>query len=459
MHHQETLYDFVTNLLSDSAARAGFADDPTGTLSSAGLQDVTPQDVQEVVPLVLAYAPGDGLASLEAQLSELPSDPEAAVQHLQVVAQSAAAGTVPAPGSLSMNAEGSGDPFSTALTGNGDLDGFTGAMTSESELGSMTGDAWGSTESLGATGTLGNDFGSGAAGARGDLNGMETAMVSDSPLGSFMGTSQLSADGAAGEFEAAGAEMGFASEGHFGASSAAVHGGGSADSELGSMHMHGIGGSDGFEFESGGDPSLSLDGDTLARGGEVAAGTVAGYVSSGGDAFASQISDGGEALGSYLTGAAETASEHIRSGSDYMAGHVSGGSHQLAGQIQQAPSQMPSPDEFNASDLQDARADLPTGAGMPSAGGLPAGDLPNPGVPSELPNLPVENPLPGDVQSQLPDSSMPAAPQPELPAAPQPSANTVQDGVSDSPLGNAVPQDAPTQDVSGVTDGELGIGG
>lgn len=453
IHPPETLYDFVATLLSDATARSDFAADPTGTLAEAGLQDITPQDVQEVVPLVLAYAPNDGLASLEARLSELSSDPAAAVEHLQVVAQSAAEENVMAPSSLNMGADGGydGDPFSSALSGNGGLDGFTGAMTSESELGTLTGDAWGSQESLGAAGTLGNDQNSGAAGVKGDLDGAESAMVAGSPLGSFTGTSQLSADGAAGEFEAAGSEMDVDSDGHFGATTAKVHGGGSGDSPLGSGYAHGAGGPDGFEFNSSGDPGLSLDGDTLAKGGEAAAGTVAGYVSSGGDAFASQISAGGDTLGAFMTGTAKTASDYIGSGADYTAGHVSSGSDELAGRIEQAPAQLRSPGDISTPEAPELRSELPAGAELPTGAGLPTGnlpsggDLPDAGVPSELPNLPVENPLP-------------ATPQPELPEAQQPSLNTVEEGVSNSPLDSAVPQDVPTPGAGDVP-GDLGIGG
>ncbi|WP_370942468.1 IniB N-terminal domain-containing protein [Amycolatopsis sp. cg5] len=52
-----TLHDFVYNLLTDDVARSAFGADPSAALAGAGLHDVTPQDVQEVVPLVLDYAP------------------------------------------------------------------------------------------------------------------------------------------------------------------------------------------------------------------------------------------------------------------------------------------------------------------------------------------------------------------------------------------------------------------
>jgi hypothetical protein len=52
-----TLHDFVLNLLCDPAARSTFELDPEGALQDAGLGDITAADVQEVIPLVLDYAP------------------------------------------------------------------------------------------------------------------------------------------------------------------------------------------------------------------------------------------------------------------------------------------------------------------------------------------------------------------------------------------------------------------
>jgi hypothetical protein len=69
----QTLHDFVLNLLTDDAARSAFAADPTAALESAGLSDVTPQDIQEVAPLVADYAPAPAADALESVLSSLPA--------------------------------------------------------------------------------------------------------------------------------------------------------------------------------------------------------------------------------------------------------------------------------------------------------------------------------------------------------------------------------------------------
>jgi hypothetical protein len=55
----QNLQDFVLNLLNDEAARSAYAADPTGALSDAGLGDLTPQDVQEVIPLVTDALPSE----------------------------------------------------------------------------------------------------------------------------------------------------------------------------------------------------------------------------------------------------------------------------------------------------------------------------------------------------------------------------------------------------------------
>jgi hypothetical protein len=55
----QNLQDFVLNLLNDPAAQTAYAADPAGALSDAGLGDLTPQDVQEVIPLVTDALPSD----------------------------------------------------------------------------------------------------------------------------------------------------------------------------------------------------------------------------------------------------------------------------------------------------------------------------------------------------------------------------------------------------------------
>ncbi|MEU7478061.1 IniB N-terminal domain-containing protein [Lentzea sp. NPDC042327] len=51
-----TLHDFTLSLLSDLDAREAFQLDPQGVLESAGLGDITPGEIQEILPLVLDTA-------------------------------------------------------------------------------------------------------------------------------------------------------------------------------------------------------------------------------------------------------------------------------------------------------------------------------------------------------------------------------------------------------------------
>lgn len=69
MYSFQTLQDFVLNLLNDETARSAYAADPVGALSDAGLGDLTPQDVEEVIPLVTDALPTGALPT-----DALPTD-------------------------------------------------------------------------------------------------------------------------------------------------------------------------------------------------------------------------------------------------------------------------------------------------------------------------------------------------------------------------------------------------
>ncbi|HEX3647835.1 MAG TPA: IniB N-terminal domain-containing protein, partial [Pseudonocardiaceae bacterium] len=94
----QTLHDFVLNLLSNSQALAAFEQDPAAMLDHAGLSDISAADVQEAIPLVIDYVPTHADA-LDAALSQLPIDSVdpgqlGAIQQLQFVTQ--ALGGMPA---------------------------------------------------------------------------------------------------------------------------------------------------------------------------------------------------------------------------------------------------------------------------------------------------------------------------------------------------------------------------
>ncbi|MCX2953643.1 IniB N-terminal domain-containing protein [Lentzea sp. NEAU-D7] len=70
----QTLHDFTLNLLSDPDARSAFQLDPQGSLDSAGLGDVHPADIQELLPLVLDFAPVTSLGDFGSAISGLDLD-------------------------------------------------------------------------------------------------------------------------------------------------------------------------------------------------------------------------------------------------------------------------------------------------------------------------------------------------------------------------------------------------
>ncbi|GAA0726522.1 IniB N-terminal domain-containing protein [Dactylosporangium roseum] len=96
-----TLHDFVLNLLTDPAARSAFELDPEGVLVDAGLGDITEADVQDVIPLVMDYAPIGGLTEIvgtdDATLG-FDGDVTGAVRQLQGITQFAVVGSRQAHG-------------------------------------------------------------------------------------------------------------------------------------------------------------------------------------------------------------------------------------------------------------------------------------------------------------------------------------------------------------------------
>ncbi|MCR3754573.1 IniB N-terminal domain-containing protein [Lentzea californiensis] len=70
----QTLHDFTLNLLGDPDARSAFQLDPQGSLDAAGLGDVHPSDIQELLPLVLDFAPATAVGDFGSTISGLDLD-------------------------------------------------------------------------------------------------------------------------------------------------------------------------------------------------------------------------------------------------------------------------------------------------------------------------------------------------------------------------------------------------
>jgi hypothetical protein len=340
---EQTLHDFVLSLLTDDAARSVFGADPSAALAGAGLSDVTPQDVQEVIPLVMDYAPAGLPALPTAGLPALPTagPADSAIQQLQALANAAGAQSLP--------------HFAAPAAGS-----FGGTFVGEGSLvGTYAVGLVGSADGVGGAGGISNNFLTAEGGVTGGVHGFAAGGSSHSALGVF------------------------------GVESTGVPA--VALPALPTLPTPGLPG-----FNSVSDPSSALD--------SVSAGTVAGYVSAGGDLVAGNLSSGSATLGGYLTDAGGA----VAQGGHTAAVQVSEGAHTVAGQL----SSLPAAGALPAVPALSGVPALPAVPGVPALPAIPGvpSDLPvhlPAGLPTELPHLPVANPLPdlahSPVQSPLGD--------------------------------------------------------
>jgi hypothetical protein len=76
---EPTLHDFVLGLLQNPTSMDAFNLDPQGCLNAAGLHDLVPGDVHDVIPLVTDLVPNGGLDSLQNISSALDIDSGAGI--------------------------------------------------------------------------------------------------------------------------------------------------------------------------------------------------------------------------------------------------------------------------------------------------------------------------------------------------------------------------------------------
>lgn len=423
---EQTLHDFVLNLLNDSAARAAFADDPAHALGCAGLGDITAQDVQEVIPLVMDYGQLPDAGSL-GSLADLPVGAgglEGAIAQLQSVADVAGMERLGGMEGSEFHGGMTSALGDFAAGGTGGLDGVTGAIEWTTQV--ATGEAVGSLstdganigssvdsvaghfaglggvglESSGGGASFENDFASGTGMLDAGLDGVVGDLAIDSERADLGAFSAASADGIAGG-AALDSDL-ISVEGSGAASLNSFVAGGSLDTPLGTygVEFSGTPSAPAIpELDTTGDLAEGLDTDALSRGSEAAASTLATYVTSG-----------GAALGGIAPVDVPDAAN--------------------------LPADLPAnlPADVPANLPVDVPTELPSTAAdvarsVPETGSLPVD------VPAELPadvptDLPVD--LPVDLPTSLPDLPV-ANPLP----APQdlPGADQVTDAVSSSPLG------------------------
>ncbi|WP_020525121.1 IniB N-terminal domain-containing protein [Catelliglobosispora koreensis] len=174
MDSTPTLHDFVLNLITNQDARLAFELDPEGALQDARLGDLTPADVQDVIPLVVDLTPVQGLLPAPVNtldLGALPVDPAAAAGQLQQLIQHLPIPTTTHSASADVNVAALGaitvDPVASNLDVFHTLDALpTGGLGNGLPLDSVTSLTGGLTGSV--TGDLTGDL---TGGVTGDLTG------------------------------------------------------------------------------------------------------------------------------------------------------------------------------------------------------------------------------------------------------------------------------------------------
>lgn len=81
---EPTLYEFLTRLVSDPAARSAFDADPQATLGQAGLGGITATDVLQATSLVLDYAPVEVVAEYDRSLQSSVEKFAASTQYVAI---------------------------------------------------------------------------------------------------------------------------------------------------------------------------------------------------------------------------------------------------------------------------------------------------------------------------------------------------------------------------------------
>jgi hypothetical protein len=420
----QTLHNFVLNLLTDEPTRAAFAADPTAALAGAGLSDVTPQDIQEVAPLVADYAPAPVADALESVLATLPAD--AGVTDLQgAIAQLQAVGEV--ANGLPVALPELGAPERSLPVSEPDLGSLPvslpdlgGLPVSVPDLGSLPvsladlGSLPVATPDLGSL-PVGSDLGSlpvslpdlGSLPATVSDLGLDGLPVSVPELGTpDLGSLQLASDGSDGALGGTLAYSGDAVSGVL-ATSANAEGAavaGASHTDAGSSALNGVVGAENIAGGIASDSALgsyavdtsnipatvsslgtlsdvghSLDAEVLGRS-DPAAGTVASYVSDGGDLVGGQLTGVGSTLGNYLTGVVGAGEPAATAGTD-LGTHVTDTTSAVSDHVAQVPVASALPLPAVVSDLPaHVPADLPVHATAE--------------LPQALPHLPVANPLP-----------------------------------------------------------------
>jgi hypothetical protein len=394
----ETLQDFVMNLINDEAAKTAYAADPLGALKDAGLADLTPADVEEVLPLVADSIPA-GLPTDMPTLDGLPLD--------------GLPTGVPGLGDLPLD-------LPTGLPALGDLPVAVPALdlpsiplsvpalpTFDTPLGDVSAVVDGVTARVGVDGDLFATATSAFTSNPDNADAPTVSHITETAFGDLAAGGKIDADefggSVAGSSDLADAGLGLV--GHSGGDVAAW---GSLDSVAGDLGGGLLAGPQGaafaaesplgnVEFTSRGDFAVEpadtadlLDVDHLGDTGDAVAATVAHYVGAGTASVNGGVIDGGDTLAGFLTGPAAPLGGFVETGTDTVTEGLQTGGDALSEHL----TDLPTVDGLPLDQLPELPQlpDLPTidSGSLPHAPGL--GDLP-----VDLPSLPVDLPDTGAV--------------------------------------------------------------
>ncbi|WP_176218271.1 IniB N-terminal domain-containing protein [Saccharomonospora piscinae] len=475
---EQTLHDFVTNLLNDAAARDAFAHDPAKALGMAGLDDITAEDVQDVVPLVMDYTelPGtDAITEPAGAVSGL----DGAIEQLRSVADAAVGERDELAGTADLTSDAGG----VLAGGAAGLDGVTGAARWATDVasGEATGRLSDEGLSLGAvTDTVaGRAAGMGGVGLESSggmvnadtLAGSGSGMV-DAGLDGVTGNGGVDTDhldaAVFGQADTQGAEGGaglrtdaVTAEGVADVSAERLDVNGSLETPFGSygVDLTGEPTLSVPELDTTGDLADTLDTDTITRGSEAAASTVVTYVASGGAALHGVARSATDELPVDVPAGVPAADLPVDVPVDVPAVPVDAASAPGVDDAVLSEPRDVVPDINEPLQVADIDSNLPNVGGSvydlasevhSSLTSVP-GDLgfAVPNETPEMPELPVVNPLPesaGEAKSDITEATEQV-----------PGVSNVTDTVSDSPLGTVTEKGEDVLSDAPVV-GDLGLG-
>jgi hypothetical protein len=418
----ETLQDFVMTLINDEAAKAAYAADPLAALSDAGLADLTPADVQEVLPLIAdslpAGLPVDGLpidglpVDGLPDLGDLPIDGLPGLGDLPIDGLPGLGGLPSLPELPSLPVDG--------LPDLGDLPSLPvdvpALPTLETPLGDVSAVVGDAAATVGVDGDLVSTATSGFLSNPDNGDAPTVSNLTETAFGDLAAGAKLDPEefggSVAGSTELADAGLGLV--GHTGGDVAAW---GALDTVAGDLGGGILAGPDGaaiaaetplgdLDLNSRGEFSIQpvdtadlLDVDHLGDTGDAVAGTVAHYVNTGTSTVTDGVSDGGDLLAGYLTGPAAPIADVVETGTDTVTEGLTTGGDTVTEHLTNLPTLDGLP--------LDQLPELPQLPDVPDldSGNLP--QLPDLGdLPVDLPSLPVDLPDAGAVTGLVTDNAV-----------------------------------------------------